>query len=97
MNSVTLSSFMDELEKIKQAGTLGEILRSEAAAHPVEVAGLGMLAALPIDQLQAHLRSAKGEDWQKKSLLGGETGHAVGDVAGLGVLAAPSIAHMLHK
>jgi hypothetical protein len=73
-------------------------LATDAATHKAEVAGLGMLAAMPLDTLQAKIRARRaggsGHDWEKKSLLGGETGHAIADVAGLGVLAAPSIAHL---
>ncbi len=84
----------------KAAGVMsriGSALRSEGGLHGAELAGLGMLGALPADQIQARLRAPKGEDWQKKSLLGGETGHAVGDLVGLGTLAAPSALHFLGK
>jgi len=84
----------------KEAGLLqrvGQTLTREGgrAGHIAEVAGLGMLAANPIDELQAKARSKPGEEWEHKSLLGGEKGHAVNDIAGLGVLAAPSVAHLL--
>lgn len=87
----------------KTAGLLqrvGQTLTREGgnAGHIAEVAGLGMLAANPIDELQAKTRAKPGEDWEHKSLLGGEKGHAINDIAGLGVLAAPSVAHLLqHK
>lgn len=84
-------------EKFGAAGLVGRIsgaLKGEKGTHIAEIAGLGTLAALPADTLQAKLRSRKGEDWEHKSLLGGERGHAIGDIAGLGVLAAPSIAHL---
>lgn len=79
----------------RPAGLLNRAARfADGYAHPLDVAGLGVLAALPIDSLQAHMRSKDHEDWQKKSLLGGETGHAIGDIAGLGILAAPSLGSM---
>lgn len=90
-------------EQVKAAGLLqrvGQTLTAEGgrAGHIAEVAGLGMLAANPIDELQAKARSKPGEEWEHKSLLGGEKGHAINDIAGLGVLAAPSVAHLLqHK
>lgn len=83
--------------KEKSAGIM-QRLAGEAAGHKAEVAGLGILAAMPVDTLQAKIRAKKeglsSEDWEKKSLLGGETGHSIADITGLGVLAAPSIAHL---
>jgi hypothetical protein len=79
------------------ASRVGAGLRSERGGHGAELAGLGMLAALPADHMQAKLRAGRGGDWQRKSLLGGEAGHAIGDIAGLGTLAAPSALHLLGK
>ncbi|WP_394831810.1 hypothetical protein LVJ94_35370 [Pendulispora rubella] len=78
----------------KYAGILGR-LAEEGASHKAELAGLGMLAGISADRLQAGARAKPGEDWQKKSLLGGETGHHLTDIAGLGVLAIPSAASHL--
>jgi hypothetical protein len=74
---------------------------SENGTHATELAGLGTLAAMPIDKMQAEYRARKAglskHDWERKSLLGGETGHSIADVAGLGILAAPSLAHLRGK
>lgn len=86
---------MGSITAKRQPGILNRMAQfADHHAHPLDVAGLGVLAALPADTLQAHLRSKDHEDWQKKSLLGGEVGHAVGDIAGLGILAAPSLGAM---
>lgn len=64
--------------------------------HAYDVAGLGILGAIGADRLQAHARAGMGatnHDIEKKQLLG-ESGHAMLDTVGLGVLAAPVIAHM---
>lgn len=66
--------------------------------HAYDVAGLGVLGAIGADRLQAHARAGKGateHQIEKKQVLG-ETGHALLDTAGLGILAAPVIAHMRH-
>ncbi len=99
--ATALTGMREELFKIATQGGLlqrvGGALKGEKGTHIAEIAGLGTLAALPADTLQAKLRSRKGEDWEHKSLFGGEAGHAVGDIAGLGILAAPSIAHLAGK
>ena len=62
--------------------------------NPYEVGGLGLLAGIGADRVQAHARAGKGatdEQIEHKQLMG-ETGHAAADVAGLGILAAPLIA-----
>lgn len=84
----------------KESSSILERMSSGAAAHKAELAGLGVLGGIGADRIQAHARAGKGaseEDIEKKQLLG-ETGHALTDVAGLGILAAPSIAHLVgHK
>lgn len=95
------SSIEDVREKAAAEGPmlkrLQHYLAEGAGTHHAELAGLGVLAALPADTLQAKMRSKPGEDWEHKSLLGGEVGHSIGDIAGLGMLAGPSIAHLVHK
>lgn len=90
-----VASVMGSIAEKRPSGILNRMARfADGYAHPLDVAGLGVLAALPADTLQAHVRSKDHEDWQKKSLLGGEVGHAIGDIAGLGILAAPSLGSM---
>jgi hypothetical protein len=65
-----------------------------------ELGGLGVLGAIGGDRLQAHGRAhAAGQtgehNIEKRQLLGGETGHAALDTAGLGLLAAPLVAKKL--
>lgn len=76
----------------------GEHLHHHEDAY--ELGGLGVLGAIGGDRLQAHARAhaagAYGEQAiEKKQLLGGETGHAALDTAGLGLLAAPLAAKKL--
>jgi hypothetical protein len=75
MDTIQIKSFVDEVEKIKEAtGTLG---------HAAEVAGLGILAKPSIDKLRGKKTTEKSD-------------HAH-ELAGLGVLAAPSAAHLGHS
>lgn len=61
-----------------------------------ELGGLGVLGAIGADRLQAHARAHKQGLYDEKSIEHhqalGETGHAVLDTAGLGMLAAPIVA-----
>jgi hypothetical protein len=61
---------------------VGKWLRG-AGEHPMELAGLGVLAAPSV----AHLAGHPMEEKTKSKL----------EVAGLGTLAAPSLAHMLKR
>lgn len=65
----------------------------------LDAAGLGVLGTIGADRIQAHLRAGNGatdQDVEHKQLLG-ETGHAVLDTAGLGILAAAPAAKLLHR
>jgi UDP-N-acetylmuramyl pentapeptide synthase len=101
MKSTYLKAFSDELEKISAAsGAFGKAMKSlHKWEDPIEVAGLGVLGGIGADRIQAHVRAGKGasdHEIEKKQLLG-ETGHAIADTAGLGILAAPLIAKRLHS
>lgn len=72
----------------------------ERNMHMNEVAGLGVLAIPGIDTLQSRLRARLAGDKsphgaEKRQLLG-EGAHAALDVGGLGLLAAPAVAHLKH-
>lgn len=77
---------------------LGRGLASEAGTHKAELAGLGILAVPGLDQLQAHGRAAIAGDYNKDGVKKREVlphvTHPLMETAGLGVLAAPSIAHL---
>lgn len=60
------------------------------ATNAINALGLGSLLLSAGDKLQARLRSNEGEDPSKKQLMG-HAGHAVADIAGLGILAAPAL------
>lgn len=73
---------------------------NEAALHKNEIAGLGVLAIPGLDTLQASARARLAGDKshgavEKRQLLGEGT-HAALDVGGLGLLAAPAVAHLKH-
>lgn len=95
-SAVTISSAMGS----KMAGALSQLARHfHHYEDPYELAGLGILGGIGADRIQAHLRAGSGaseKDIEKKQLLG-ETGHAVADTAGLGVLALPTVSKMLLK
>lgn len=68
--------------------------------HLNEIAGLGVLAVPGLDTLQSRARARLAGDTsphgaEKRQLLG-EGAHAALDVGGLGLLAAPAIAHLKH-
>ncbi len=65
-----------------------EIVKEASGA--LEVAGLGMLAAPSLDNIQAKLRAGKGGDVDSKRLIKNKYHDAI-EVGGLGVLAAPYI------
>lgn len=73
---------------------------TEAGMHKNEIAGLGVLAVPGLDTLQATARARfagdKGHDAVEKRHLLGEGAHAALDVGGLGMLAAPAVAHLKH-
>jgi hypothetical protein len=68
--------------------------------HLNEVAGLGILAVPGLDTLQSRIRARaagdKSEHGAEKRQLLGEGAHAALDVGGLGMLAAPALAHLKH-
>ena len=79
MNSSMLSAARAELlEIVKEAN------------GAVEVAGLGILAAPSLDNIQAKLRAGKGGDVESKRLIKSKYHDAV-ELGGLGTLAAPYI------
>lgn len=99
------ASFIDEFQKIALApgflGSVGNALKSPAIReHGTELAGLGILAAPGLDTLQARARARlagdKSPGGAEKRQLMGETGHALADVGGLGVLMGPEIAKLKH-
>lgn len=71
---------------------------NEAAMHKNEIAGLGVLAVPSLDTLQAKARARfagdRSEHAVEKRQLMGEGGHAALEVGGLGLLAAPAMAHL---
>lgn len=56
----------------------------------IELAGLGVLAAPSLDNMQAKLRAGKGGDVESKRLIKSKY-HDAFEAGGLGVLAAPYI------
>ncbi len=91
----------------KRAGIIGQTVGRAAGlakANPLaatEVAGLGVLAAPGLDTMQAHARARLAGDKapgavEKRQFMG-ETGHAVADVGGLGILMHPELKHLLGK
>lgn len=86
------------MAKAAGAGSVLKSLASEAGTHKAELAGLGILAAPAVDQLQAHGRAAIAGDYGKAGVKKREVlphvAHPLMEAAGLGVLAAPSIAHL---
>lgn len=70
-------------------------LAEGAAAHKAELAGLGVLAAPSIDEMQAHARAAAHHDYSREGVKSRQVlPHAakpLAELAGLGVIAAPSI------
>lgn len=73
---------------------------TDVGMHKNEIAGLGVLAVPGLDTLQASARARfagdKGHDAVEKRHLLGEGAHAALDVGGLGLLAAPAVAHLKH-
>lgn len=93
-------------ERAKTAGILPKMTAADKIRkhlqkhdHAYDLAGLGVLGAIGADRIQAHARAGLGannHDIEKKQLLG-ETGHALLDTAGLGILAAPVAAHIIRR
>lgn len=76
------------------AGTVGRgMARGDVGKLPgaALLGGYGTLAAPVIDDIQAHARTPHGEDVEKKKYIKGALKPAT-ELAGLGMLAAPSIA-----
>lgn len=112
MNPITEAAFLDELEKIAAVpGSPGLLRRAggwlSTAAHPIEVAGLGALAAPSADNMLAKHRARKAglvdeagrpteEGIESKRLIK-EKWHDPIEVAGLASLALPSIGHRIHS
>lgn len=108
LSSVVWPAFTAMLEQMdKRAGIVGQTLGRAAGAvkaNPLaatEVGGLGVLAVPGLDTMQAHVRARiagdKGPNAVEKRQFMGEGGHAVADVAGLGILAHPELKHLLGK
>lgn len=102
---VELDAFFAELEKVSfVANTLGRIggaLKNPAIReHGTELAGLGILAAPGLDTLQSRARARLAGDktpgGAEKRQFMGETGHALADVGGLGVLMGPELMKLKH-
>ena len=98
------ASFGEELIEILKTAGAQDALKAIAknvhhSAEPLDLAGLGILGGIGADRLQAHLRAGKDateHSIEKKQLLG-ESGHAVADTAGLGLMALPILAKRLHS
>lgn len=76
-------------------GCSTELLQiTKEASGALEVAGLGMLAAPSLDNIQAKLRAGKGGNVDSKRLIKNKFHDAI-EVGGLGVLAAPYIKNKL--
>lgn len=102
---VELDAFFSELEKVGfMANTIGRIggaLKNPAIReHGTELAGLGILAAPGLDTLQSRARARFAGDKtpgaaERRQVMG-ETGHALADVGGLGVLMGPELMKLKH-
>lgn len=96
------AAMRDEITKI--AGVLQTLAKWE---NPIEVGGLGVLAAPNIDNMIARHRArealglASGEEVPEEAIeqkrLIKERFHDPIEAGGLGILAAPLIAHRLHS
>lgn len=73
----------------KMGGVIDAIKANPGRA--LDLAGLAGLSTLPLDTLQAEARAEPGEDWKTKSLLGGEKGHALGELLSVGALTAGTV------
>lgn len=98
----SFTSFRDELEILVKTGALKDIMTSlaeGAGAHKAELTGLGMLAVPSLDDAQAHARAAVAGDYNKagveKRTLLPHAAKPISEIAGLGVLAGPSLAHLI--
>lgn len=67
------------------------ILQDRAETH-TDLGGLGLMTASSLDKLRSQLKHP--EDAEKGSLVGGTAGRGGLDLAGLGVMAAPTIARL---
>ncbi len=88
------------LSKVPAAAKNVALGVGERNMHLNEVAGLGVLAVPGLDTMQSRVRARMAGDKsphgaEKRQLLG-EGAHAALDVGGLGLLAAPAIAHLKH-
>lgn len=95
------AAFSDELRKY--AGVVGNVMGAlqnpSVRDHAAELAGLGVLAVPGVDTLQSRARARMAGDKtsagaEKRRFLG-ESGHALADVGGLGILTAPSLGHLM--
>lgn len=101
------SAMRDELVKIALAGRLGKALDVISHAEgPIEVGGLGILAAPSLDNMQARFRARRaglvdehGEPthagMESKRLIS-EKYHDPIEAGGLGILASPYLAKRIH-
>jgi len=86
----------------KKAPGLGERVIGAVAnrfSHPLDLAGLGVLALPAADQLQAHTRAAVAgpynkEEVKKRELLP-HVAHPLAELGGLGLIAAPVAAQVM--
>lgn len=91
--SVLAENMAKGLTALKGGGR-GVLEHLDRNAINYDLAGLGMLAALPVDEIQAKLRTAQGEDPEQHRFLH-DAAHPAVDFAGLATLAAPGIATKL--
>lgn len=75
-------------------------MSGEAGKHITELAGLGLLAAPSMDQLQAHVRAATAGQYDKEGVKQREflpaVSHPLAEAGGLGILMAPEVKDLLH-
>jgi hypothetical protein len=112
------AGFGNKIEKKEKTGAIlgpvggtGALRRAggwlSSAAHPIEVAGLGVLAAPSVDNMIAKHRARKAglvdeaghptEQGVESKRLIKERFHDAIEAGGLGALAIPSIGHRLHS
>ena len=84
--------------------TLTEVVKHPSfKEHGLELGGLGVLAVPSLDTIQASTRARlagdKDPEAAERRRMFGETGHAIADAGGLGILMAPELSKLkgLHK
>lgn len=91
--SVKLSSAAEAFFKIA-GGSFKDYLLSPHAEHHTDLAGLGLMAGSSADKMRSQLKHP--ENAEKGSLVGGTAGRSGMDLTALGLMAAPTVAHLLN-